>query len=1036
MQKSRQIQTLICLVILVLPFFGLIIDLQTDKPIVCVVMSEENDINIELALSTLRQELDSADVRIIVRTIDQWDVIPQSPIALVFIGHGQPDGLESQDGIIPWNELYDEIAALNTERSIVLACDSPSDIESGIYGFVGQIDAEAGAILAAWQVRQVIDKHPMDGIQGQRVLESQVRMLHPLGKYVYFVNGYFGDDREYADMIEKIGLDLLSIYDGFRFFDYSDDYLTLTNDEIHSLEISDYAKNFADKILQNHTSGDRIDIVAHSLGGIITREMLRLRRTVLQTFDIDIEKVITLGTPHYGSYSSDEFTASMMDFFQELFGSEGWYSPVFLQLYPTSSFMQTLNEDPAIYSAGIEWYTVAGYDPVISELFSVILGGSNDGAVAEWSAHLDFSEQVTIYGISHGSLIKEPVNLLTYAYIDTWLGGALDSDEDGLLDFIEDDLYFTDPHDPDTDGDGMPDGWEVQYVILDPLGYEPDGAHDPDGLTDLEEYLLGTNPIDCDTDNDGLWDGTEVAISHTNPLCTDTDSDGISDWDEVYDVFHYDTNPLLSDTDSDGFSDWEEINKEYGYATNPTLYDTDSDGISDWDEIYQTSGYATDPTMSDSDLDGLGDNEEIVPHGTSPTDWDSDDDELSDGYEIDIGTYPMDWDSDDDTLKDGHEITTDPLNPDCDGDGLLDGIEVHDHHTSPTLFDTDGDGCPDGWEVINGIDPNDPNTGRLDYEPDGLTNLEEYQYMTCPWVSDSDGDGLMDEEEMFTYFTDPNDPDCDDDGIPDGWEVDNDLLPGDASDAQLDLEPDGLTNLEEYQYMTDPHVSDCDDDGIPDGWEVDNGFLPLDSSDAQDDDDGDGLNNLGEYQNQTDPHDPDCDDDGLNDYLEVSVEYTDPWDSDHDDDGLLDGVEAADDRIEPLLWSTDADILSDGQEIAWGYEPNNSNDPIPASELISNAWSKSSTGFARANDYDAVEYVKVYAKYKNSYGVWTSYYHVGTDYTPLYYDDYYVSWTIPSGYVQMKVYVKAYDDADHYLGSDITYLTISSGGGGSDPPPL
>ncbi|MGY5854046.1 MAG: hypothetical protein RTU92_10800, partial [Candidatus Thorarchaeota archaeon] len=284
-----------------------------------------------------------------------------------------------------------------------------------------------------------------------------------------------------------------------------------------------------------------------------------------------------------------------------------------------------------------------------------------------------------------------------------------------------------------------------------------------------------------------------------------------------------------------------------------------------------------------------------------------------------------------------------------------------------------------------GVDPMWP-TGDAHMDDDTLTNLEEYNAGTHPLLRDTDEDGLWDD-----------------------WELDNGLIPFDI---------------------------DSDNDGLPDGWEVNNDLLPLDPNDAQLDPDEDGLNNLGEYQNQTDPNDLDCDDDGLNDYQEVSVEYTDPWDSDHDDDGLLDGSEVEYPRTEPLLWSTDADILNDGQEVAWGYDPNNSNDPIPASELISNAWSKSSTGFVRANDYPAMNYVEVYAKYKNSYGVWTSYYHVGTDYTPLYYDDYYVSWTIPSGYIQMKVYVKAYDDENHYLGSDIQYVTISSGGGGGDPPPL
>ncbi|CAN0458678.1 unnamed protein product, partial [Phaeothamnion confervicola] len=44
---------------------------------------------------------------------------------------------------------------------------------------------------------------------------------------------------------------------------------------------------------------------------------------------------------------------------------------------------------------------------------------------------------------------------------------ALDSDNDGLLDADETDVYQTDPHKADTDADGVDDGQEV-YDGTDP----------------------------------------------------------------------------------------------------------------------------------------------------------------------------------------------------------------------------------------------------------------------------------------------------------------------------------------------------------------------------------------------------------------------------------------------------------------------------------------------------------------------------------------------------------------------------------------
>ncbi|MDF1537402.1 MAG: hypothetical protein P1Q69_00655 [Candidatus Thorarchaeota archaeon] len=57
--------------------------------------------------------------------------------------------------------------------------------------------------------------------------------------------------------------------------------------------------------------------------------------------------------------------------------------------------------------------------------------------------------------------------------------------------------------------------------------------------------------------------------------------------------------------------------------------------------------------------------------------------------------------------------------------------------------------------------------------------------------------------------------------------------------------------------------------------------------------------------------------------------------------------------------------------------------------------------------------------------------------TPYTSGDYYVSWSLLQGYVQMKVKVQAYDTQGHYLGSDETYVTLpGTGGGGSGGDPL
>lgn len=88
----------------------------------------------------------------------------------------------------------------------------------------------------------------------------------------------------------------------------------------------------------------------------------------------------------------------------------------------------------------------------------------------------------------------------------------LDSDNDGLSDAEEINIYHTDPQLADTDGDGYLDGQEINNH------YSPFQAGkklksidtDSDGLNDEQELILGTDLGNTDSDGDGYFDGLEV----------------------------------------------------------------------------------------------------------------------------------------------------------------------------------------------------------------------------------------------------------------------------------------------------------------------------------------------------------------------------------------------------------------------------------------------------------------------------------------------------------------------------------------------
>ena len=188
-----------------------------------------------------------------------------------------------------------------------------------------------------------------------------------------------------------------------------------------------------------------------------------------------------------------------------------------------------------------------------------------------------------------------------------------------------------------------------------------------------------------------------------------------------------------------------------------------------------------------TDLDGDGDRDVLSASndddkvawyenpGTNPRDPDTDGDGLLDGDEVHVyATDPQDPDSDGDGLSDGDEanvLGTNPSERDSDGDGLEDGEEVLVHTTDPLAIDTDGDGLRDGFEVFNGFDPLRVGDETQDPDFDGLDNLAEQVEETEPLDPDTDDDLLMDGEEVYTHGTDPLDADTDGGGRWDGREV-------------------------------------------------------------------------------------------------------------------------------------------------------------------------------------------------------------------------------------------------------------------------
>lgn len=167
------------------------------------------------------------------------------------------------------------------------------------------------------------------------------------------------------------------------------------------------------------------------------------------------------------------------------------------------------------------------------------------------------------------------------------------------------------------------------------------------------------------------------------------------------------------------------------------------------------------------------------------------------------------------------------------------------------------------------------NLGALDYSSLFSRNVMK-TFFVQPLASepgpvdrlvDSDGDGVIDDEDnSFTYKSNPFDPDSDGDGFSDRYEIDHQAdgfrpdvrdgrgcsptNPGAIGCPPADADGDGLTGVAEQflsRFLAGNNLIDADADGIPNGIEVRYGLNP-DAPQKDLDTDGDSVPDVEEIR--------------------------------------------------------------------------------------------------------------------------------------------------------------------------------------------
>lgn len=299
---------------------------------------------------------------------------------------------------------------------------------------------------------------------------------------------------------------------------------------------------------------------------------------------------------------------------------------------------------------------------------------------------------------------------------------------------------------------------------------------DGDGLSDMMELLIyGTSPSSLDTDSDGLIDSLELAWGY-NPL-SHSGVTPMSVFSESFEPPKVVEGSLLDQNGwiTDETYDWSVVDKglvfegvgalklnnsyvEHSVTSAPQVVWVDS-------YIYAESGSSTSK----------------VPEGLSAFFFFDDDGHpvVSDGEmlvtnylysvsawkrwvrctsRLDFATKKWDFYLDSVLVASNLSLrgSTDSLSAlAVEGEGSVDNITVTTER--PVGLSSDGDYLVDEWEITNFGDLS--RDGSLDFDGDGLSDLEEFRAGTNPLLLNVDTDS---------------------DGLPDWWEIENGLNPTNA----------------------------------------------------------------------------------------------------------------------------------------------------------------------------------------------------------------------------------------------------------------
>ena len=263
-----------------------------------------------------------------------------------------------------------------------------------------------------WKIQQnVISKHyrllnstdqrhasgTLEECQKQLEEIKQAEQLKPMqGKAVILIHGIIRSSKSFSKLksaCEESGRLVIP-------FDYPSTQLT----------IPENAK-FLEQVIHSLHGVEEIELVVHSMGGLIVRSWLDQQAVV----DSRVKRMVMLGVPNRGADMADRFRANLL--FKVIFGPAGQQ----LVTEENNDFIAELPTPPfpfGIIAGGRN--TLKGYNPLIR--------GDNDGTVGVHSTRLPGASDYILLPILHSFMMSDSEAIAhTLRFLDT--GKFRESDE-------------------------------------------------------------------------------------------------------------------------------------------------------------------------------------------------------------------------------------------------------------------------------------------------------------------------------------------------------------------------------------------------------------------------------------------------------------------------------------------------------------------------------------------------------------------------------------------------------------------------------